>query len=92
MKKIKLYHIVKIQKASIRLFEAQDDVFPDGRAVKANERAIQYWLNKITEDKEEQRKIFDIIERNNWNATDITYKPICDELRKLGYEVLEGEG
>ena len=89
-RQIKLYHIAKIQRATIRLFEAQDETYPDGRAVKANERAIQYWLDKITENKEEQRTILDIIERQNWNTTDGTYKPICDELRNLGYEILEG--
>lgn len=90
MKPIKLYHIMKIQKATINLFEAQDEDYPDGRVVQANERAIQYWLDKITKNKEEQRKILDIIERQNWNTKDCTYKPICDELRNLGYEILEG--
>lgn len=85
--KIKLSLIVKIQRATVRLFEAQDDDYPDGRAVRANERAIQHHLNKITDDKEKQREILDIIERENWNTTDITYKPICDNLRALGYEI-----
>ena len=90
MKQIKLYHIVKIQSATIKLFEAEDDDYPDGRAIKANERAIQHWLDKITPDEAEQRKILDIIERQNWNTEDYTFKPICDELRALGYEILEG--
>lgn len=90
MKKIKLYHISKIQSATIRLFEAQDEDYPDGRTVKANERAIKYWLDKVTTDEAEQRKILDIIERQNWNTEDYTFKPICDELRALGYEILEG--
>ncbi len=90
MKQIKLYHIVKIQSATIRLFEAEDDNYPDGRVIKANERAIKHWLDKITPDEAEQRKILDIIERQNWNAEDYTFKPICDELRALGYEILEG--
>ncbi len=90
MKQIKLYHIVKIQSATIRLFEAEDDDYPDGRVIKANERAIKHWLDKITTDETEQRKILDIIERQNWNTEDYTFKPICDELRALGYEILEG--
>lgn len=90
MKQIKLYHIAKIQSATIRLFEAQDDDYPDGRVIKANERAIKHWLDKITTDEAEQRKILDIIERQNWNTSDYSFKPICDELRKLGYEILEG--
>lgn len=89
-KQIKLYHIAKIQQATIRKFAAEDDFCPDYRAVRANERAIQQWLNKITSDKEEQRKILDIIEQENWNEKDITFKPICDRLRALGYEIVEG--
>lgn len=90
-KQIKLYWIMKIQSATIRLFEAEDDCYPDGRAIRANERAIEHWLDKITTDKEERRKILDIIEHENWNTQDTTFKPICDRLRALGYEILEGK-
>ena len=88
-KRINAYHIVKIQAATMRLFEALDDDYPDGRAVHANERAIQHWLDKITDDEDEQREILRVIERENWNTEDKTFKPICDELRKLGYEIVE---
>lgn len=89
-KQIKLYHIMKIQSATIRLFEAEDDDCPDYRVVRANERAIEHWLDKITTNKEERRKILDIIEHENWNTEDSSFKPICDRLRRLGYEILEG--
>lgn len=88
--KIKLHWIVKIQSATIRLFCAQDSDYVDGRAVRANEKAISYWLDKITDHEAERRRILDIIERQNWNTEDATFKPICDELRALGYEILEG--
>lgn len=91
MKKIYAGYIVKIQAATIRLFEAEDDWYPDYRAVRANERAIQHWLDKITDDEDEQREILRVIERNNWNREDKTFKPICDGLRKLGYEIVENE-
>lgn len=87
---IKLYWITKIQSATIRLFCAQDSDYVDGRAVRANEKAISYWLDKITDHEAERRRILDIIERQNWNTEDETFKPICDELRALGYEILEG--
>jgi len=87
---INLFYIAKIQRATMHIFEEQDSDFVDGRVVKANERAIDKWLNKITLDKDEQIKILDIIERNNFNTNDYTYKPICDELRALGYTVIEG--
>lgn len=91
MKQIKFYYIVKIQHATIRRFEAEDDAYPEGRVISANNRAIQHYLDKITTDKAEQRKILDIIERQNWNMEDSSFKPICDELRALGYEILEGK-
>lgn len=89
MKQINAYYIVKIQAATMRLFEAEDDWHPDYRAVRANERAIQTWLDKITDDEDEQREILRIIEQGNWNREDKIFKPICDGLRKLGYEIVE---
>ena len=91
MKQINAYYIVKIQAATMRLFEAEDDWHPDYRAVRANERAIQHWLDKITDDEDEQREILRVIESNNWNMEDKTFKPICDGLRKMGYEIVEGK-
>lgn len=91
MKKIDGEYIVKLQAATIRKFAAEDCDFPNGRAVKANERAIQKWLDKITDNADEQRQILDVVERGNWNREDKTFKPIFDELRALGYEiVIEG--
>lgn len=89
MKLIYAGYIVKLQAATMRLFEALDDDYPDGRAVRANERAIQKWLDKITDNADEQRQILDIVERGNWNMEDTTFKPIYDELRALGYEIVE---
>lgn len=31
-----------------------------------------------------------LIEHENWNTQDTSFKPICDRLRGLGYEILEG--
>lgn len=89
MKQINAYYIAKVQAATMRLFEALDEDYPDGRAVRANERAIQKWLDKMTDDEDEQREILRVIERGNWNTEDTTFKPIFDELRKLGYEIVE---
>lgn len=89
MKQINAYYIAKVQAATMRLFEALDEDYPDGRAVRANERAVQKWLGKITDDEDEQREILRVIERGNWNAEDATFKPIFDELRKSGYEIVE---
>lgn len=92
MKQICAGYIVKIQAATIRKFAAEDCDFPDGRAIRANERAIQKWLDKITDNTDEQRQILDVIERGNWNMKDTTFKPIFDELRALGYGIEEEKG
>ena len=84
---VKLEYIVKIQRATMRIFEAQDQDYPDNRTVAVNERAIQHYLNKITFNIEYQKEIHETIERNNFNAKDLTYKCICDQLRALGYKV-----
>lgn len=88
MKQIDGEYLVKLQAATIRKFAAEDSDYPDCRAIRANERAIQKWLDKITDNADEQRRILDVIERGNWNMEDTTFKPIFDELRALGYEVV----
>lgn len=90
-KQIKLSTIVKIQRCSMRIFEAQDQDYPDNRIVASNEIAIRHYLNNITSDANEQCKILNAIESENFNTKDYTYKPICDNLRALGYEVVEGQ-
>lgn len=88
MRQIYAGYIVKIQAATMRLFDALDDDYPNWRAIRANERAIQKWLDKITDDTDEQRQILDIVEHGNWNMEDTTFKPIFDELRALGYKIV----
>lgn len=88
MRQIYAGYIVKLQAATMRLFDALDNNYPNWRAIRANERAIQKWLDKITDNADEQRQILDIVEHGNWNMEDTTFKPIFDELRALGYEVV----
>lgn len=90
MRQIYVEYLVKLQAATMRLFDALDDNYPNWRAIRANERAIQKWLDKITDNADEQHQILDIVECENWNMEDTTFKPICDGLRKLGYEIVEG--
>lgn len=88
MRQIYAGYIVKLQAATMRLFDALDDNYP---AIRANERAIQRWLDKITDNADEQRQILDVVKRGDWNMKDTTFKPIYDELRALGYEIVEGQ-
>lgn len=91
MENIPLKLIVEIQHLSIDLFEALDTDYPDGRIVRAKEKAIQNRLAKITDNEKEQGQILDAIEHGNWRTDDMTFKPICDELRELGYTIVEGK-
>lgn len=89
MKQIKAQYIKGIQRAYVRKFMAEDDfLHPNFPSIRANERTIRQYLNKITDDPEEQQKILDIIMRQTWNRKDVTFKPIFDELKKLGYEII----
>ena len=39
-------------------------------------------------DWDKREEIRDCIYKNMWNQEDTTFKPICDELKKLGYEIV----
>ena len=87
MKKILFKTIVEIQALTVEKFNAEDEDYPDYRVIRAKERAIYNRLSKITDNKDMQEKILDIIEKCNWNTQDRTFKPICDKLRELGFEI-----
>lgn len=90
MREIKLYNIAKIQHWYIQIFEEEDSDYPNYRRIAIFNRAIDRKLNEITDNKEEQRKIYNIIIHQSWNMNDRTFKPICDDLRKLGYTIIQG--
>ena len=86
--KINLKDIIKIQHLEMEIFEEEDGFPVDNRIVRNKERAIYNILEKITDDKEKQKEIRYIIYENMWNTEDNTFKPICNALRKRGYEVV----
>lgn len=88
---IKLKDIAKVQRLYVEIFEEEDDDFVDHRKIRPKEMAIDRILNKITPNEEDQKKIYNIICVQSWNQDDNTYKPICDELRKLNYIIEEGK-
>lgn len=87
MKKIKFEWLVKAQYAFMRMFEAQDEDYPDYRIVRINERAMNHWIGKMTQDKEEYLKIYDIIHNGSFNTADRTFKPMIEKLKEIGFEV-----
>ena len=88
MMKIRLKDIAKIQRLEMEIFEEEDQDFPDNRVIRNKERAIFNTFNKITMDWDKRAEIRDCIYDNMWNTEDLSYKPICDGLRALGYEVV----
>lgn len=86
--KIRLKDIAKIQRLEMEIFEEEDGFPVDNIIIKNKERAIFNTLNKITMDWNKRQEIRDCIYKNMWNTEDLTFKPICDGLRALGYEVV----
>jgi len=86
-----LIDIAKIQKWYMDIFYEEDSDYPDYRIIGQKNRHIQRLLNKITGDIEEQNKIYDIIVHQSWNMEDRTFKPICDDLRTMGYTIIQGD-
>ena len=68
------------------------EIKPDYRRIAQFNKHIDRVLNEITKDAQEQKKIWYIIVHQSWNMTDRTFKPICDDLRALGYTIIEKEG
>lgn len=85
--KIDFKDIVKLQRLYIEIFEEEDGYPVDYRIVRNKEKAQQRILDKITDDTILQNKIMSAIGSGSWNTKDGTYKPICDELRELGFEI-----
>ena len=86
--KIDFKDIVKLQRLYIEIFEEEDGYPADYRVVRNKEKPQQRILDKITDDTILQNKIISAIGSGSWNSEDNTYKPICDELRSLGFEIL----
>lgn len=82
--KIKLKDIVKIQRLEMEIFEEEDRDCPNNRIIRNKEGSIFKTLNKITMNWDEREKIMDCIYKNILNTKDL-----ADELKVLGYEVIE---
>ena len=85
--KIELKDIKKLQHLYIDIFSEEDEDYPDRRVINNKERAVQRILDRITNKKFNQIEIWKVIQIKSWDTTDNTFKPICDRLRNLGYEI-----
>lgn len=86
--RIELKDIMKLQHLYIDIFSEEDENYPDKRIINNKERAVQRILDKITDKKFNQIEIWKVIQIKSWDTTDNTFKPICDRLRNLGYEII----
>ena len=86
--RIELKDIMKLQHLYIDIFSEEDEDYPDSRIINNKERAVQRILDRITDKKFNQIEIWKVIQIKNWDTTDNTFKPICDRLRNLGYEIV----
>lgn len=90
--KIDLRDIVKLQRLYIQIFTEEDNESPNRRIIAPKERAVQRILDNITTNKFNQIEIWKVIQLKTWDRSDNTYRPICNRLRELGYEIINEEG
>lgn len=86
--KIELKDIVKLQHLHIDIFTEEDEDYPNKKIINNKERAVQRILDKITDNRFNQIEIWKVIQVKSWDTTDDTYRPICNRLRELGYEII----
>ena len=86
--KIELKDIVKLQHLHIDIFTEEDEDYPNKKIISNKERAVQRILDKITDKRFNQIEIWKVIQIKSWDTTDDTYRPICNRLRELGYEII----
>ena len=89
--KIKMSDIVKIQKYYIEIYSEEDCDYPNYHKVAILERHLFNTLKRVTNSAKKRDEILKAVQDGSWNDTDGSYKPICDKLRKLGYEIIQGE-
>lgn len=83
-KDVKIINLLLVEIAEL---EFENDDYIDRRRISPKERKIDRILKRITEDEEEQNAIYRAISKETFNTEDITFKPIIDNLKKIGYEI-----
>ena len=87
MKQIEARDVKIINWLLVEIAELEFEEYVDRRRISPKEKKIDRILQKITVDKEEQKAIYKAINSETFNMSDTTFKPIVDNLRKLGYEI-----
>ena len=83
-KKIHIYYINCIKRLDYKIFEYEDDDYPNYRGVKNCENKIKKCLDKAgIKDKELKEEVLSIL---SWCDD-----KCCEKLEKLGWTILKGE-
>lgn len=88
MKSIQARDVKIINYLLVEIAELEQEEYIDRRSISPKERKIDRILKTITEDKEEQKAIYRAINKETFNTNDYTFKPIVDNLKKIGYEIV----
>ena len=88
MKQIRARDVKIINYLLVEIAELEQEEYIDRRSISPKERKIDRILKTITEDKEEQKAIYRAINKETFNTNDYTFKPIVENLRALGYEIV----
>lgn len=84
---IPISYIVKSQRLYVRMFEIEDGdiTVEESYELAACRRAVEGYIEKMfLDDKESAAEYWSILNQSLFPGT---YKEICDQLRKMGYEV-----
>jgi len=81
MKTIKMSVLNKIKICSLRIFEAEDDDYPDRRIVARNQRTIDNLLKNYTEEER-----IELVNNIRWEVSNCSLK-----LEQLGWEITKGK-
>ena len=88
MKQIQARDVKIINYLLVEIAELEQEEYIDRRSISPKERKIDRILKTITEDKEEKKAIYRAINKETFNTNDYTFKPIVDNLKKIGYEIV----
>ena len=91
MKSIQARDVKIINYLLVEIAELEQEEYIDRRSISPKERKIDRILKTITEDKEEQKAIYRAINSETFNMNDTTFKLIVENLRALGYEIVDTE-
>ena len=88
MKQIEARDVKIINWLLVEIAELEFEEYVDRRRISPKEKKIDRILERITSDKKEQRVILEAINKETFNTNDYTFKPIVDNLKKIGYEIV----